>query len=113
MLLPKNFSKTIADRFYDKSVEVLAVTDSFDAEGGVVKTDTVKSTFKGNVRFTKLGAIQEEIGLVESIDVAITCDVSVQIAKKDLLQYAGRKYQVTDAIPSDSHLLIVGKVWSA
>jgi hypothetical protein len=32
------------------------------------------SSFNGNVRFDKLAELQEEHGIKETIDIAITCD---------------------------------------
>lgn len=113
MLLPKNFSNTIADTFYDKCVEILEVTDNIDAEGSVTKNAVGAGSFMGNVRFNALGALQEELGLAETIDVAVTCDTTVDLAVGGLMQYADRRYQVRHALPFDSHLLIVGKLWSA
>ena len=112
MLLPDNFKKSIADTFYDKTIEILDKTEVIDDEGGVIKGGkTVKSTFTGNIRFTELGALQTELGLVSQIDIAITCATDTAVAVDDLLQYRGVKYVAKSVIPSDSHLLVVGALW--
>lgn len=114
MLFPNKAKKAIADAFYDKVVEVLGTEETLDDEGGVVRSGgTVKSTFKANVRYNTLGELQEELGLVENIDVAITCATDTAVALNDLLQYQGKKYVATDVLPYDSHLLIVGKKWQS
>ncbi len=114
MLFPDDAKKAIAKSFYDKVVEILEKSETIDAEGGVVKSgETVKSTFKGNVRFEALGKIQAEIGLTDQIDIAITCDASTDIAVDDLMQYAGIKYVAADVLPYDSHIMIVGRKWQA
>ncbi|MDL2235450.1 hypothetical protein LJC07_04750 [Christensenellaceae bacterium OttesenSCG-928-L17] len=114
MFIPNSFKEQVADTFYDKSVDVLDKTEAIDSEGGLVKTsESVKSTFKCNVRFTALGALQEEIGLVENIDIAITCSTDTAVVVDDILQYDGVKYATTDVLPYDSHRLIVGKKWQS
>ena len=114
MLFPESAKKAIAQSFYDKTVEVLASQDTIDAEGGVVKGSlTVKSTLQGNVRFTNLGELQTELGLVESIDICVTCGADEDVVVNDLLRYNGKLYVATSVIPSDSHLTIVGNLWGA
>lgn len=114
MLFPDSAKAAIANSFYDKTVEVMASEEAIDSEGGLVKSSlTTKSTFQGNVRFNALGVVQEELGLVEDIDVAITCDTSIKVVVDDLLRYGGRVYSVTDVLPYDSHLMIVGKKWQS
>lgn len=114
MLFPDSAKTAIAESFYDKTVEILAKQETLDDEGGVVKSGlTVKSTFRGNVRFNALGVVQQELGLVEDIDIAISCSPSIDVKIDDLLQYNGKRYVVTDVLPFDSHLLITGKKWQA
>lgn len=112
MLFPESAKTAIAESFYDKTVEVLAKQETLDPEGGVIKSGlTVKSTFQGNVRFNALGVVQQELGLVEDIDVAISCDPSTDVVVNNVLQYGGKRYVVTDVLPFDSHKLITGKKW--
>ncbi len=112
MLFPDKAKNAIAKSFYDKTIEVLSAEDTVDVEGGVVKgSHTTKCTFQGNIRFTNLGEIQTELGLVDSIDICITCGVDENVSVNDLLRYSNKLYVATSVIPSDSHLTIVGKLW--
>ena len=112
MLFPNSAKNAIAKSFYDKTVEVLATEDIIDTEGGVIKGSlTTKCTLQGNVRFANLGEIQSELGLVDSIDICITCGVDENVSVNDLLRCSNKLYVATSVIPSDSHLTIVGKLW--
>ncbi len=110
MLWPNGAKGAISKVFYDKEVEILSAENTIDAEGGVVKgSPTVESTFRGNVRFSNLGELQTELGLVESIDISITCSTDISITIGKLFRYNNKTYQATAVIPSDSHLTIIGK----
>lgn len=112
MRLPTDFKKAIADRFYDKTISILGEVETTEADGAVNKTyGEVTGTFKGNCRLVNFKQIQKEYGLDYQIDIAITCDTSVSIETGNLIEYAGVRYEVTDALPFDSHLLIVGAKW--
>ncbi len=112
MLFPDEAKQAIAKSFYDKTVEVLTSQDTIDEEGGVVKGSlTVKCTLQGNVQFTNLGRIQSELGLVNSIDICVTCRADENVAVNDLIRYGDKLYTATSVIPSDSHLTIVGNLW--
>lgn len=112
MLFPDKAKTAIANAFYDKEVAILSKSETLDDEGGVVKSaETVKSTFKGNVRFTVLGEEQSEIGLVENIDIQITCPTGTDVKVDDLLEYQGVKYVAVDVLPFDSHKTIMGRKW--
>ena len=114
MLFPESAKKAIADAFYDKTIEVLTAEDTVDAEGGVVKGSlTTKSTLQGNVRFNNLGEVQTELGLIDSIDICVTCGADENISVNDVLRYNDKLYIATSVIPSDSHLTIVGNLWVA
>lgn len=113
MLWPDSAKNAISEAFYDKEVTFSRKVMSVDEEGGTSFSEVVKGTFTGNVRFTALGELQEELGLIENIDIAITCDTSTDIAVDDFLQYGGRKYVAINVLPYDSHLLIVGQKWRA
>lgn len=114
MLFPDEAKQAIAKSFYDKTVEVLTSQDTIDAEGGVVKGSlTVKCTLQGNVQFTNLGEVQTTLGLVNAIDICVTCGADENVAVNDLLRYNGKLYTATSVIPSDSHLTIVGNLWVA
>ena len=112
MLWPNEAKNAIADAFYDKTIEVLSSQAQLDAEGGIIRgTQSVTSTFRGNVRFINLGELQAELGLVEAVDISITCNIDASIAVDDLFRYDGKTYKATGVIPTDSHLTIVGQKW--
>lgn len=112
MLFPEAAKAAISKTFYDKEVSILAKTETIDSEGGVVKAgETVKSTFKGNVRFVLLEEVQSELGLTEEIDIAITCDTYTDVKVDDFLSYKGVKYVALGVLPRDSHIMIAGKKW--
>lgn len=114
MLWPNEAKTAIADAFYDKTIEILSSEPQLDAEGGVIRgTQSVRTSFTGNVRFNNLGELQSELGLSESIDISVTCDTSVDINLNDLFRYNGETYAATSVIPSDSHLTIVGRKYVA
>lgn len=111
MYIPKTMSKAIAKRFYDKTVEVLTNNVITDAEGGVnYKGYATIDNFKGNVSFSNCKKIQEEYGLDYNIDISITTDYKL-IKINDIIKYLDVVYNVTDVLPSDSHILIVATKW--
>ena len=111
MYIPKTMKKKIANTFYDKEVEVLEKGTNTDAEGGVnTKGYDVIDTFKGNVNFSNCKQIQEEYGLDYNIDVSITTDYNL-LKINDIIKYQEIIYNVTDILPSDSHLLVVATKW--
>lgn len=104
-------TKEIARVFYDKTVEVLTSNVIIDAEGGVnYKGYAVKDNFKGNVNFSNCKQIQEEYGLDYNIDISITTNYDL-LKHNDLIKYQDVTYNVTDILPSDSHLLVVATKW--
>ena len=103
--------KKIASTFYDKTVEVLVNNIITDAEGGVIyKGQAVKDTFKGNVNFSNCKQIQEEYGLDYNIDISITTNYHL-LKHNELIKFNDVVYNVTDILPSDSHILIVATKW--
>ena len=117
MLFPRVAQNIIADIFYDKNIYILDKTESIDDEGGIVKQEDVRSnikrSFNGNVKFNELGVVQNEMGLIEKIDISITCSTSVEIELDDLIKVGEVIYQVTKVLPFDSHKLIAGVKWRA
>lgn len=112
MLFPESAHAKIADTFYDKTVEVLEVTDATDAEGGATrKSEAVKSTFKGNVRFVSYGEKQSDKGLLKDIDITITCSTDTPVELSDVFRYGGVKYLAVSVIPFDSHKEVQGQKW--
>ena len=111
MYIPKNMTKQIAKVFYDKEVSILVKTTTIDAEGGVnTKGYDGIATFKGNVNFSNCKQIQEEYGLDYNIDVSITTNYNL-LKINDIIKYQEIIYNVTDILPSDSHLLVVATKW--
>ena len=113
MLWPNSAKDAISNAFYDKEVAISSKVVTTDAEGGSSFSEVAKGTLQGNVRFNALGELQEELGLIENIDIAITCDPTTNVAVDDILQYDGRKYLAVNVLPYDSHILIVGRKWQA
>lgn len=112
MLWSNEAKAAIADAFYGKTIEVISSETQLDAEGGVIRdTQSVSSSFRGNVRFNNLGELQAELGLVESVDISITCAPETQIVVDSLFRYDGKVYRATSVIPADSHLTVIGKKW--
>lgn len=104
-------TKKIANAFYDKTVEILEKTSNIDAEGGVTsKGYDVKDSFNGNVSFSNCKQIQEEYGLDYNIDISVTTDYKL-LEINDIIKYQDVIYNVTDILPSDSHILIVATKW--
>lgn len=111
MFIPNQMKTAISKVFYDKTVYVLGQETIIDAEGGVnTKGLAVKDNFKGNVNFSNCKKIQEEYGLDYEIDVLITTDYR-SLKLNDMIKYEDIVYNVTDTLPSDSHVLIVAKKW--
>ena len=114
MKIPNSWNAVFSEVFYDKEVSVLVRADQYDAEGGLITSANVPSSvFFGNVRYTNLKAVQETLGLRYEIDIAITASINTSIAINNIVQYQNKKYLVTDVMPYDSHLLIVGKIWKS
>lgn len=110
MYIPQSMKKAIANTFYDKEISILSKETSFDVEGGVnTQSSEVIDTFKGNVSFSNCKKIQEDYGLDYDIDISVTTNKALNI--DDMIRYDGIVYNVTDVLLSDSHNLIVGKIW--
>lgn len=111
MYIPRTMRTKIASVFYDKEVEVLEKATTIDAEGGVnTKGLQSKDNFKGNVSFSNCKKIQEEYGLDYNIDISITTDYNL-LKINDIIKYLDVIYNVTDVLPSDSHILVVATKW--
>lgn len=112
MYIPQTMKNKIAKAFYDKTVEVLTNSVITDAEGGVTsKGLEVISNFNGNVSFSNCKKIQEEYGLDYEIDISITTSTDTSISINDYIKYDNVIYNVSDVLPSDSHILIVATKW--
>ena len=112
MLFPDSAKRVISETFYDKEVAILEKQETYDAEGGLVKTGTtIRDTFLGNVKFVSYDEEQQEKGLVKDIGVVITCSTDTTVDVGDLLQYQGSKYVVSSRVITDSHMKLEGKIW--
>ena len=114
MLVTQKFKNAIEKAFYDKVITILSATDTKEADGATKRVpQSATGTFKGNARLTNFKSIQKDYGLNYQIDIAITTTTDVPVTVGDAIEYAGIKYRVTDALPMDSHKLIVGAKWSS
>jgi len=112
LYIPKSMTKAIANAFYDKTVEVLNNNIITDAEGGIIyKGLATVDSFKGNVSFSNCKKIQEEYGLDYEIDISITASIDTNIRVNNIIKYNDVIFNVTDVLPSDSHILIVATKW--
>lgn len=110
MKIPSSFKTKIEETFYDKLFNIYNKEQTVDDEGWAKdKSTTKKSSVYGNVRFNNLAELQEEYGIEEEIDIAITTSSSVELG--DILEYEGNEYRVIGSIPYDSHNLIFAKKW--
>lgn len=110
MELPSNFTKVIADTFYDKVITVYSEETVKDSFGWTKQSASPTSTtFNGNVRYTNLRQLQEDYGIKEDIDVAITTSYSIENGK--IIGIGDTTYKIVSVIPSDSHNLVVAKKW--
>jgi hypothetical protein len=128
---------SIAKYFYDKGILVMTKTQTRDSEGGLKNgSNKVNYKFYGNVSFSNFGTIQENYGLDYKIDISITASPEnfedkvylgdaelvyetdriyikqtgdLVLGLDDIISYAGKEYRVTNIIPSDSHILILGQ----
>lgn len=113
MLIPSDWNSIFSKIFYDKNIDILSREDSYDAEGGLITNTGVMSTFKGNVQFNNLKAVQEGLGLLYKIDMTITTQNTVTVDINSILKYQNIKYLVTDVIPFDTHKMVVCKIWKS
>lgn len=112
MQIPDLFKKAISDTFYDKTVEILKNIVIVDEEGGITKKGIeVIGTFKGNASFSNCKEIQKDYGLDYEINIAVTTFTDVNVKISDLIRYNNVIFEVTDVLPFDSHLMIVGVKW--
>jgi hypothetical protein len=108
LLIDKSFKEAIASVFYDKEVTLYEVEVVQDDDGSTRReVSETEDTFYANVRFNDLARVQEQYGILEAIDVAITTQETVENGV--VLGYGGRLFEIIKVIPFDSHNLIIGK----
>ena len=112
MKLPTNFKSVISSTFYDKIITLYTSEVQKDEYGWTGASATATAdTFMGNVRFNNLAQVQEDYGIEEAIDIAVTTDEDV--ANSSIIGYDGKTYKIVKVIPSDSHNLIVANLWES
>lgn len=112
MRIPNSFKQAVAKAFYDKDMTLYNILTNTDAVGQEVQTvGSEISTFKGSVKFNDLKTIQEEYGIEVEIHIAISVDPDTAVSLNDLVKYRSTYYEVIQAIPFDSSLIILGKIW--
>lgn len=110
--LPNGFKNTISRIFYDKEILLYEISENTDDFGEVIsEIEETGESFMGNVEFSNLAKIQEDYGLKDSIDIAISTDYDLEVGS--IIGYQGVLYRTTKVIPSDSHNLIVGNKWES
>ncbi len=114
MELPASFQTAQASRFYDKTIMVMAQTETTDAEGGVKRTaGQVTETAKANVQ--PIDAELQKALLGENIeaDYRITTAPTISAEKGSLIKYADNIYEAVECKKFDSHAEIIIKRWIA
>lgn len=113
MRIPNNFRSIIKSTFYDKEITLYDTDDTIDEEGWAKKSGTSveTGTFLGNVNFSRLSEIQESYGIKEKIDMTITTDEDVSHGQ--IIGYLDDQYKVIQAIPTDTHNLLICEKWSS
>lgn len=111
MIIPTSFTQAIGTNFYDKEVDVYTTSDVQDEEGQAYKEATeIAGSVMGNVNFNNLDLIQEQYGLQEKVDIAITTRDAIG-GNANIIGYGGYQYLVIKAVSFDSHILMLGKLW--
>lgn len=112
MKIPNSFTKSIADTFYDKTLTYYSTEGIVDDDGWSRQSETATSnTFSGNVRFSNLAQLQEDYGIKEVIDIAVTTGDTVEVGS--VVKYDDVLYKISKVIPFDSHNLLIGNIWSS
>ena len=109
MLFPDSASRAISEAFYDKKFEVFTFETQLGLEGDTTKVFQRVGECSGNVRFANLAKLREELGLMDEIQIAISCDKSVEVKSGDFIEFEKIKYFAFEVIPFDSHLMILGR----
>lgn len=108
MQIPEIFKQTIADKFYDKEMEIWTSETIKDDEGSVIgngKLDKIDS-FKGNFQFSTREYIQQEYGKEIEANAIVTCnETKAEIGK--ILVYDNKEYTIKSLVPSDSHITLL------
>lgn len=110
MKIPSTLKTTFEDTFYDKQLTTYSVSEQIDDEGWAGTEDVaVTGTFWGNVNFSNLEKLQTDYGFEDKIDISITTSTNIPV--NNIVSYAGNQYRITNAMPFDTHYLLVGIKW--
>lgn len=114
MNYPASFPTAIAAAFYDKELILCSKTSIKDDRGwtrdSVTETET---TYLVHTRYNKLAEVQEQYGIREDINIAITGPSDMVVVKGDIIKIGGKYYRIIDGYPNDTHKVLVGQVWSS
>lgn len=108
MLFPKSAQSVISKVFYDKKFEVFTFENQLGLEGDVSKVFQRVGEFSGNVRFSNLAKLRDEIGLKDEIQIAITCSKDTEIRAGNYFKFENKMYRAEQVLPFNSHILVVG-----
>jgi ATP adenylyltransferase/5',5'''-P-1,P-4-tetraphosphate phosphorylase II len=113
MEISNDFKNAIANAFYDKEVFYCEVSNEVDSEGWqrISEPTVSEDSFMANVRFNDLAQLQEENGIKDSIDIAITCLPDTDIEVGEIVSYSSTTYKLEKVLVFDSHKLLIGKIW--
>lgn len=109
MKIPQSFKKGIKTTFYDKKVHRYSQEEVNNQGWVTIELVDLVDPFYANVQFKNLGQIQEDYGIRENIDVAMSTDAEVDL--NSIVKYHTRFYKIIQSIPSDSHNLLIGEKW--
>lgn len=108
MQIPEIFKQTIADKFYDKEMEIWTSGTIKDDEGSVIGNGKLEKidSFKGNFQFSTREYIQQEYGKEIEANAIVTCnETKAEIG--NILIYNGKEYIIKSLLPSDSHITLL------
>lgn len=110
MKVPNGFINNIANYFYDKTFTVYTSSEVVDDEGWASINETATTnTFTGNINFDRLEEVQKEYGIDEEIDATISTHEDIE--NGTILKYDADIYKVIQAIPYDTHNILIIKKW--
>lgn len=114
MKLTNDFTTSISKVFYDKTFTIYSVENIVDDEGWS-RDGSLESTgtFKGNAFFDRLKEYKDKFGILEDIQIVVSCSTDEETDIHDIFGYQGRYYRVVDSRPFDSYKLIFAQVWSS
>ena len=111
MKIPQSFKKGIKNTFYDKKVHRYS-QEEVNNQGWIsIELTDSQDPFYANVQFKNLGQIQEDYGIRDDFDAAMTADEDEEVDVNSIVKYHTRFFKVKQSIPSDSHNLLIVEKW--